>query len=429
MEREDKRMNILYIAPFTGTEFLREFGGLESSGLACTRKVGLIGRELAAQGHQVQILSSYMLSNRAMGWRKEMTEQLSESCRVLYPGAWMLRPLGSVLNWMRADHILRGVVSSFKPDAVIVYNTYVFESICTKILLRRIGNLPVVLEIEDMPLARQRGRLNVKPRLDQMCWKAMVEAASAFTAVNQTILDELPLDKKKVLLPSALDPTILQSAAERRRAFSRPGTRMVGYFGGLTEDKGVGVLIETVPQLPRGWKMLVSGSGPLATSFASMSKSFPDRLQFLGRVEDLELCRAMVECDCTVIPRERIDRPGESVFPFKAFEYIMSGSHLIACNLPSACDVDLSFVRRFDGTAAGLLAALATAEEDFSTCEEARERAIAGIASRYGVSAVAKTLTRMIAGAGADIALPQSAWQAETRTSGRDGDLAGTSSR
>ena len=182
------------------------------------------------------------------------------------------------------------------------------------------------------------------------------------------------------------------------------GDKDGGNFGGLTEDKGVGALLEAVPQLPREWKMLVSGSGPLAASFTAISKSFPDRLQFLGRVEDSELVRAMVECDCTVIPREKIGRPGESVFPFKAFEYIVSGGHLIACDLPSSCDVDLSFVRRFDGTTAGLLAALATAEEDFVTREEARARAIAGIASRYGVSAVAKMLTGLIAGADADLA-------------------------
>ena len=396
-------MNILYIAPFASAGFLREFKERDSSGMACTRKVGLIARELARQGHRVVILSSYMLGKMAMGWRKPMSEQLSESCRVLYPGALMMRPVGSVVNWLRAKQIVGKSISGFRPDAVIVYNSYVFESLCIQSLRERVVNLPVVLEVEDMPLARQRGWLNVKPRLDQMCWKATVEAASAFTAVNQTILDELPPDKEKVLLPSALDPMILQNAAKRRKAFSRPGTRVLGYFGGLTEEKGVGALLEAVPQLPGEWKMLVSGSGPLAASFASMSTSLPDRLQFLGRVEDWELCRAMVECDCTIIPREKIGRPGESVFPFKAFEYIMSGSHLIACNLPLSCGVDLSFVRKFDGTAGGLLRALATAEDDFRMGDAAREIATGVIADRYAVTAVAKMLIGMIARAGADV--------------------------
>ena len=185
-------------------------------------------RELGAQGHHVQILSSYMLSYRAMSWRKEMTEQLSESCRVLYPGAWMMRPVGSSLNWLRADHIVHKVVSDFKPDAVIAYNTYVFESICTNILRKKIGNLPIVLEIEDMPLARKRGWLNVKPRLDRRCWNSMVRTASAFTAVNQSIFDELPRNKERELLPGVIDPMILRGAAERCKAFSRPGTRTVG---------------------------------------------------------------------------------------------------------------------------------------------------------------------------------------------------------
>ena len=115
MEQGNERMNILYIAPFARTDFLREFGGRNPTGLACTRKVGLIGRELEAQGHHVQILSSYMLSYRAMSWRKEMTEQLSESCRVLYPGAWMMRPVGSVLNWLRANHIVHKLFRILSP--------------------------------------------------------------------------------------------------------------------------------------------------------------------------------------------------------------------------------------------------------------------------------------------------------------------------
>jgi glycosyltransferase involved in cell wall biosynthesis len=380
-------MKILYIAPFVTDKVLLENGASNTSVLAGSKKVNMISNELAKLGHEVMILSSYMSSKRLFRWRKSEEELLSGSVRVFYPSTSMLRPLGSLLNWARSAAIIRGLISKFRPDAAIVYNSHVFEALCTKHLLQQIGSLPILLEIEDLPHARKRGWINIKPRLDQLCWDSMLAKATAFTAVNQPIFDRLPPDKPRFLLPGIIEPLLAEEAQSRRTPFSIH-TKILGYFGALGVEKGVAVLLRLVPQLPEDWRVVVTGAGALSEQLLALSQRYPERLRFLGRVEDHELRRLLCECDCTLIPKERIVNPGEGVFPFKTFEYIVSGGHVIGCNLPQSCGVNLSFIKSFDGSVDDLLQALSTAQADFLVTDNARQRARHEIVSLYGARAV-----------------------------------------
>jgi glycosyltransferase involved in cell wall biosynthesis len=296
---------------------------------------------------------------------------------------------------MRSSSIVRKLLAGFRPDAVIVYNSHVFEMLCTKTLRRRLGRLPILLEIEDLPHARRRGWLNIKPRMDEMCWNTMLAGANAFTAVNQAIFDKLPATKSKFLLPGIVDPLLVERAATRQPPFLGR-TKTLGYFGALGEEKGVGVLLELVPQLPGDWQVVVTGMGTLSGELSALSRRYPDRLRFLGRVEDHELCQLLCECDCTLIPKEWIVNPSEGVFPFKTFEYIVSGGHIIGSNLPRSCGVDLSFIKPFNGTVTDLLQALSTAHADYLSTDDMRQQARREIVSLYGMKAVGERILDLL---------------------------------
>ena len=283
--------------------------------------------------------------------------------KVIYPSAFMLRPFGGAINCLRAANIVRQLLMEFQPDAVIAYNTYLFEFFAIREILSR-KHLPFCLEIEDLPLARKRGVSNLKPLIDSFCWNGMLRNASSYLAVNKYIFDKLPNNKPKMLLPGVIDQKLFVKAKTRTSPFKN-SYYLLGYFGALSAEKGVEVLLELVPNLAPPWKLIVTGSGHLSDKFELLSQKYPDRLQFLGCVPEQLMYDKMCICDCIVIPLERITGDGQGVFPFKTLEYLVSGAHIISTKLASQGDFDLSFMQIWDGNASSLLELLHSAKADY----------------------------------------------------------------
>jgi glycosyltransferase involved in cell wall biosynthesis len=388
-------MNILYIAPYTSSTFRAEHGDFNTPGIGGERKLELIVAALLKGGHRVVVLSSAMLSVSKLSVRKKCWQDVplegGGSFKVIYPPALMLRPLGGLINCLFAAKYVREVISEYHVDAAIIYNAYLFETIATKQLLSATP-MPICLEIEDLPLARKRGVLNIKPFLDQICWSGMLRRASSFLAVNQAILDMLPDGKRKTLLPGIVSQRLLEEAEARGVPFTK-AERVVGYFGALTPEKGVQILLELVPRLAPPWRLVVSGSGPKSQEFEALSARYPERCRFLGRVSEAELYRAMCVCDCVVIPLEQITDGGKGVFPFKTLEYLVSRSHVVSTLLAGQNDLDLSFINRWDGSTDDLLCVLARAQDDYKDEAMLRASAIDYIVSNFTISQVGTTIT------------------------------------
>lgn len=392
-------MNILYIAAFTTKSFRTANGDHNTPALGGLRKIELILTALAKR-HRVVVLSSAMLSNSRPAWRpyteEWMTPEQGQPVRIIYPSAAMLRPWGGAINSLRAPGLLRRVAGEFRPDAALVYNSYLFEYRAASELARTAG-IPILLEVEDLPLARRREWLNIKPRIDQLCWDRMLAIATAFTAVNQPIFQSLPEGKPKALLPGLVDQQLIRLSRERAAPFGGR-KKILGYFGALTPEKGVGVLLQLLPRLDPSWNLLVTGSGPLASAFADLQSRHPERVAFEGAVAPEQMYKMMCSCDCTVIPRELITGGGQGVFPFKTLEYIVAGTHVIAAPLSGQLDLDLSYIQRWDGSLGGLESSLARAEVDYSRERLHRNAAVAAIIGRYDQEGTARLIERLLAG-------------------------------
>ena len=110
-----------------------------------------------------------------------------------------------------------------------------------------------------------------------------------------------------------------------------------------------------------------------------------------------ELYKAMCRCDCTVIPLEQITDRGIGVFPFKALEFIVAGTHVIAPQLSPLQDLDLSYIQRWDGSGVeSLLFHLSRAETEFSREQVVREQTINTILHRYNLIGVAELLSSLL---------------------------------
>jgi glycosyltransferase involved in cell wall biosynthesis len=100
----------------------------------------------------------------------------------------------------------------------------------------------------------------------------------------------------------------------------------VGYFGGLSREKGVGFLLDLMPLTARHVTFVVTGSGELANELRLFKDRFPEKLEFLESVNDEELQNAMGSVDLIV----NAHQINNGVFPFKVLESIASGRLLVS---------------------------------------------------------------------------------------------------
>jgi glycosyltransferase involved in cell wall biosynthesis len=280
-------------------------------------------------------------------------------------------------------------LSALDPQLVWLYNSYAFEARLGLHLQRRTA-CRVVLELEDLPRARDRG-LNPKPLLDALYFDALLARAELVTFVNASLQRDLAA---RTAGRTALFPSILRrdlaTGRPRERFVSSPC--VVGYFGGLEREKGVGVLLDSLELLPHGWRMLVTGAGSYESALREAQARLPAKLEFHGRVSHERMAELMQTCDAIVNPHASIAAASDGLFPFKVCEALASGALLISTPLPSI-DIDLSAaVRFFDGSVAGLVEALLNAESHYREHREAIAGARDAVRGRYSEDAQLRAL-------------------------------------
>jgi len=392
-------LKILYVAPYLSENYRLLQGNVDVGGsLAAQRKIELMCELLSNLGHSIRILSSITLNPpKSSIWRESYREHIAcggHLIEVSYPSTFQVRPFGGILNTLRARQIAKRLNRSFHPDTVIIYNSYLFEFIVAS-WYRFHCDTPILLEIEDLPLARRRGWLNIKPWLDQQCWNKLMDITTGFTAVNARIQALLPKSKPTVLLPGILDQRLIECAKNRETPFSGP-RRILGYFGGLSEAKGVGVLLELAKILPHPWEIVVCGSGDLSPLFREATYQQDSRIHYFGTLPVEEMYNLLCNCDCTLVPPENISGDGSAVFPFKIFEYAAANTHIIAPQIGAMDGCDYAYIQRWDGQVNSLPRLLVEAESDFSKENYVRNHFSAKVVDCYSIDGITSQIYALL---------------------------------
>jgi glycosyltransferase involved in cell wall biosynthesis len=341
--------NVVMVVPYAP--------GQPSGDLGASKKIELVARLLHGLGYTVHLVDS---SHPTLAFAGPVTGQpaaLNEVPVSLWrPHCLPSRKLGKLFNVLQAALFVKAL-KPLAPVLVWAYNSYSFEARAA-LALKRWTGARIVLELEDLPLARGRG-LNPKPWLDQYFFPKLLAAADLVTFVNAVTLKRFASKSRRaLLLPSLLQQALVEAPPRRRFAQRR---HRLGYFGGLTREKGAGLLLELVPRLAPDWQLVITGVGDLSTAFQSLQAQYPERLEFHGMVSHDTVLALMQDCDAIVNPHTSIAQMKDGVFPFKVCEALASGALLVSTPLPSI-DIDLSrAVLGFDGTVDGLLAALSGA--------------------------------------------------------------------
>lgn len=360
--------------------------------LGAGQKIRLVVEALLELGYDVHLVdSSHQVCGRFPAQRRAQLALKGGTVLLWRPRRYRWRPLGKLMNYLWL-HAFDRQLAALEPTVVWVYNSYAYEARLALAVAAR-SRARLVFELEDLPESRPRG-FSPKPWLDARYFQPLLRGASAVTFVNDALLQRFRGSvRRSLLLPSILDED-MRSLSTRRRFETQVIT--VGYFGGLEVEKGADRILAAVEHLPSQTRLVITGSGTLASQFAEVASRYPEALSFHGTVSRSRLVELMASCDVILNPHTAIDAMENGVFPFKVIEGVASGALLVSTPLPPVT-VDLnSAIRIYDGTLEGLINAIATSRDHYASRFDDRVATIHALWERYSHSAFRESIRDVI---------------------------------
>lgn len=324
--------------------------GEEITELAAAKKIEGILRISNNMSKRVIFVDSAHISKK-FSMNKFKRKTIADQ-RIIYiqPFTVPNRKLGKLLNlcYPFLPNVISRFVGKNKKALLWLYNGYAFECLLGN---KFSGRAKVLLEMEDMPFSRKRGFLEIKDRVDQVALNKISSKLDVLTVVNKSIISSLPLLKKDTKItefPSLLAPNFLDFF-DKKIKFNKKNKIIIGYFGGLSEDKGGKFLCELSSKLPNHYELHVTGCGEYENKLQEIA-DHKDNIYYHGMVDENKLYEVMSLVDVFVNPHKSLKDMDYGVYPFKVFEYLATGKLLISTELPSVnTTIDNSIVF-FDGS-------------------------------------------------------------------------------
>ena len=302
--------------------------------LGAARKIEAVIGILCGFDPDVVLINTAHNSEDPQGPTSQRTEVAGRQITEFTPRTYDKRKVGKLLNLFEVKSIVDRVMQRGVPQLVWLYNGYAMESLLA-VEFRRRGAGCTILELEDAHFARGRG-LNPKPLVDWLTFRRSIRSVDHVFAVNEALRKYAG----RHVASTSLFPGVIQQglidACEQRAPF-QPGSDLVhvGYFGGLTREKGADRVLALAGKLGRGFKLHVCGGGEMSSLFRDAQASLGvERLVFHGLVDDKQLNRLIAACDVLLNLHSPIQAMGDGVFPFKVLESVASGRLLVSTRVP-----------------------------------------------------------------------------------------------
>jgi glycosyltransferase involved in cell wall biosynthesis len=199
--------------------------------------------------------------------------------------------------------------------------------------------VPVVFECHHHP---------EKPFEPEMATHPLLQVVvTVIDTVRQSIIaNGVPADKVVTIANGFNGQFLLRqpqaAAGWRDRLLTPPHTHLVVYAGALYDFKGVDLLLAIAPQFPQV-KFALAG-GP-----AEQQRHYGDRIaqlgltnvELLGFVEQGDLAPLLQAADALAHPH-RLGQAATFTSPLKLFDYLASGTPIVASRIPSLADWPLA---------------------------------------------------------------------------------------
>jgi len=342
---------ILIVAPYS------PIGLSANPHLGAARKIETVIEALAKVDNDIVLVNSAH-NKPNMRQKIESVNIAGTTLRCLSVKTYTSSKLGKLMSLKDVGDVVDSCLELGGANLVWIYNGYAFENLFCLNINKKI-NTPVILEFEDWHFSRSRG-LNPKPYIDYILWRLNIKNINFSFGVNDNLTNKMSdYGVESSLLLGVVPEKLLELCnGIDSEPFANDIIR-VGYFGGLSNEKGVDVLIEVLKRIPTGYKFIVSGAGALEMELQRLANKYSEKLEFHGRVSEAKLYQLISSVDVILNPHSPISDMAGGVFPFKVVEAIASEKLLISTHLPSANVSNLlDGVEFYDGSAQGLSTAI-----------------------------------------------------------------------
>ncbi len=392
-----------------------EYPPLVVGGLA--RHVEALARELAAAGHDVQVVTRGLPDppdapgppgSPSAGPRAPASPAVDEVRDGVRVRRSAVDPIAidftteSLLAWAQASEhaLLRAalpLVRHWRPDVVHAHDWLVAQSGVT---LAQLTGAPLVATIHATESGRNQGWLS-KPLNEAIHsverWlthqAAAVITCSGAMHAEVTRLFELPSGQVTVV-PNGIDPArwrvtpAARAAARARVADSGP---LLVFAGRLVHEKGVQTVLDSLPRLRRdhpGLRLVVAGVGGYQSQLQARARGLRvvRAIEWAGFVPEQELAPMLAAADVAIMPS--LYEP----FGIVALEVSAARTALVVAETGGLCDLISSGVAAGSfpaGDATALAAAVSTILADPAASKRATARAARVIRRDYTWHAVA----------------------------------------
>lgn len=179
---------------------------------------------------------------------------------------------------------------------------------------------------------------------DRMRAQAGHEAAALLAADGVTAICATLADAIREICPSIGDIGIVHSGSKSVSTQDTPLAQRKGivYAGQLYGWKGVFTLVDAMAQVPGETLTMVGGKDEadiVAVRERARALGIEDRIRLVGYVPHHEVAKYLATARCAVIPLGTDIIARRFTSPMKAFEYMASGTPIVAADLPTVREI------------------------------------------------------------------------------------------
>lgn len=281
-------------------------------------KVSGITEALTANDCEVKILSSGLVNGKSGKLYKKLVDKALNVdiiyCSIIdFPLMNTISSIFFMYNQIKKENAKR------KVDNIIFYN-YKPEVAWAAWLAKKTLHIPITVEYED-------GYSHVSGIHGLKAWIFSYTEEKVKRSVDSAILVNSHL-KKHYSVPSVVVRGIVNKEFFKKcQAYKKEKNEKftILYSGGLDEERGIGVFLESLKYNDMDCRVIVSGKG-------NIERNDP-RVEFKGFIPYEEVQKLMMQSDVLVQCQLSKNTFAKASFPSKLFEYIATGNMIVSSDI------------------------------------------------------------------------------------------------
>lgn len=323
-------MKIAYLTNFIDDEVYSIRNNKNIMAQPANNKILLMREAMNQHNIDVKILSSGLTNNKSGKFYKKHT---GEKNNILFMPIIDLPLLNIISSILFTILELIKLKKRKELDYIIFWN-YKPEVAIPSIFARLFLRTPIIVDYEDGYFAlksisnKKRLYFNITEKFTNIFLNGAI-------LVSSQLINRIPKGLPSIMINGIIN-TKVSKIIQSIKTKKINNVPVIMYSGGLDEERGIDILLNSLKYTKLNFKLYVSGKG----SKENFVINYPDkRVEFLGYLPYEELVEYLYNSDILVNPQKINNSFGSASFPSKIFDYLPTNNWIISSNIDKAEDI------------------------------------------------------------------------------------------